>query len=153
MHGYDVCVCVCVCVFQRQVKSHTPDLPYGETTYIQSTSYFLGQLKPGQVLQSFENNLFRAPIYQHSLPETDFVVIVTGEEVYIRDCPAIFVVGQECPKVEVPAPNSKPAMQFQKELLQVTPPFVSVAYCIVCVWLPRCSSTSTFKKVRTRPRG
>ena len=31
----------------------------------------------------------------------------------------MFVVGQECPKVEVPAPNSKPATQFQKEFLQV----------------------------------
>lgn len=111
-------------IIQRQVKSHTPDLPYGETTYIQNTSYFLGQLKPGQLLQSFENNLFRAPLYQHSLPETDFVVVVSGEEVYIRDCPDIFLVGQECPKVEVPAPNSKAAMQFQKELLQVPHPLL-----------------------------
>lgn len=104
---------------QRQVKSHTPDLPYGETTFIQNTSYFLGQLKPGQILQSFENNLFRSPIYQHLMPETDFVLIVDGEAVYIRDAAHIFVVGQECPKVEVPAPNSKPATQFQRELLQV----------------------------------
>ena len=101
------------------MKSHTPDLNYGETTYIQNTSYFLGQLKPGQVLQSFENNLFRAPIYPHKLPETDFVLIVAGDEVYIRDASQSFVVGQECPKVEVPAPNSKPATQFQRELLQV----------------------------------
>lgn len=107
-----------VCV-QRQVKSHTPDLPYGETTYTQNTSYFLGQLKHGQVLQSFENNLFRAPVYQHHMPETDLVLIVVGNEVYIRDTPHIFLVGQECPKVEVPAPNSKPASQFQRELLQV----------------------------------
>ena len=35
----------------------------------------------------------------------------------------MFVVGQECPKVEVPAPNSKPATLFQKEFLQV------------CVWV------------------
>lgn len=92
---------------------------YGETTYTQNTSYFLGQLKHGQVLQSFENNLFRAPIYQHAMPETDFVLIVVGNEVYIRETPHVFVVGQECPKVEVPAPNSKAATQFQRELLQV----------------------------------
>lgn len=101
------------------MKSHTPDLPYGETTYVQNTSYFLGQLKPGQVLQSFENNLFRAPIYTHKFPETDFVLIVAGDEVYLREVSQVFVVGQQCPKVEVPAPNSKPATQFQRELLQV----------------------------------
>ena len=94
-------------------------MPYGETTYIQNTSYFLGQLKHGQVLQSLESNLFRAPIYQHNMPRTDFVLIVVGNEVFIREAPHIFVVGQECPKVEVPAPNSKPATQFQRELLQV----------------------------------
>lgn len=106
------------------MKSHIPDLPYGETTYIQNTSYFLGQLKPGQILQSFENNLFRAPIYPHNLPSTDFMLIVAGDEVYIREAAQIFVVGQECPKIEVPAPNSKPATQFQKELLQVENSFI-----------------------------
>ena len=25
--------------------------------------------------QAFESNLFRAPIYQHALPETDFLII------------------------------------------------------------------------------
>lgn len=114
-----------VCV-QRQVKSHTPDLSYGETTYTQNTSYFLGQLKHGQVLQSFENNLFRAPVYQHRMSEGDFVLVVVGNEVYIRDTPHIFLVGQECPKVEVPAPNSKPASQFQRELLQVS--LISLLY-------------------------
>jgi len=101
------------------MKNLTPEVAYGETTYIQNSSYFLGQLRPGQLLQSFENNLFRAPTYQHSLPETDFVLVISGNEVYIRDCPLVFLVGQECPKVEVPAPNSKAATQFQKELLQV----------------------------------
>ena len=114
-----VCICICPVFVQRQVKSQSPDVPYGETTYIQNTSYFLGQLRPGQLLQSFENNLFRAPIYQHSLPDTDFVLVISGNEVYIRDSPQIFVVGQECPKLEVPAPNSKAATQFQRELLQV----------------------------------
>ena len=40
-------------------------------------------------------------------------------QVFIREVADVFVVGQECPKVEVPAPNSKPATQFQKEFLQV----------------------------------
>ena len=37
----------------------------------------------------------------------------------MRELSDVFVIGQECPKVEVPAPNSKIANQFQKELLQV----------------------------------
>lgn len=105
---------------QRQVKSHAPQLKFGETTYVQSTSsYFLGQIRPGQTLSSFENNLYRSPVYPHEIPPTDFLLIVAGDKVHIRRVDDIFVVGQQCPKVEVPAPNSKPAMQFQKELLQV----------------------------------
>ena len=102
------------------MKSHAPQLKFGETTYVQTTSsYFLGQLRPGQTLTSFENNLYRAPVYLHKTTPTDFLLIVAGDKVYIRKAEDIFVVGQQCPKVEVPAPNSKPAMQFQKELLQV----------------------------------
>ena len=86
------------------------------------------------------------------MPDTDFVLVVAGDEVYIRDCPDIFVVGQECPKVEVPAPNSKPAMQFQKELLQVRACITLPAFYHVCVCF-RCSCISTSKRVRTGPRG
>jgi len=49
---------------------------YGELAYAH-TSPFLGHLAPGQSLQAFENNLFRAPIYEHQLPETEFLVIRT----------------------------------------------------------------------------
>ena len=45
--------------------------------------------------------------------------MVSGDQVHIREVEDVFVIGQECPKVEVPAPNSKPATQFQKEFLQV----------------------------------
>ena len=115
-----VLVNVCLLVSQRQVKSHAPQLKFGETTYVQTTSsYFLGQLRPGQTLTSFENNLYRAPVYPHKISPTDFLLIVAGDKVHIRKVEDIFVVGQQCPKVGVPAPNSKPAMQFQKELLQV----------------------------------
>ena len=101
------------------MKSHAPELNYGETTYVQNTSYFLGQLKPGQTLQSFENNLYRCPTYSHEAPPTDFLLIVSGDKVYVRELKDVFIVGQQCPKLEVPAPGSKPATQFQKELLQV----------------------------------
>ena len=44
----------------------------------------------------------------------------------------MFVVGQECPKVEVPAPNSKPATLFQKEFLQVCVGVVGGGGACIC---------------------
>uniref|UniRef100_A0A1A8JZX3 Transcription initiation factor TFIID subunit n=1 Tax=Nothobranchius kuhntae TaxID=321403 RepID=A0A1A8JZX3_NOTKU len=95
-----------------------PDCKYGETVYCH-TSPFLGSLHPGQLLQAFENNLFRAPIYLHKMPETDFLVIRTRHGYYIREIVDIFVVGQECPLFEVPGPNSKRANTHIRDFLQV----------------------------------
>ncbi|KAJ8266435.1 hypothetical protein GJAV_G00130380 [Gymnothorax javanicus] len=95
-----------------------PDCKYGETVYCH-TSPFLGSLHPGQLLQAFENNLFRAPIYLHKIPETDFLVLRTRQGYYIREVVDIFVVGQECPLFEVPGPNSKRANTHIRDFLQV----------------------------------
>lgn len=95
-----------------------PDCKYGETVYCH-TSPFLGSLHPGQLLQAFENNLFRAPIYLHKMPETDFLVLRTRHGYYIREIVDIFVVGQECPLFEVPGPNSKRANTHIRDFLQV----------------------------------
>ncbi|XP_053931861.1 transcription initiation factor TFIID subunit 1 isoform X6 [Cuculus canorus] len=95
-----------------------PDCKYGETVYCH-TSPFLGSLHPGQLLQAFENNLFRAPIYLHKMPETDFLIIRTRQGYYIRELVDIFVVGQECPLYEVPGPNSKRANTHIRDFLQV----------------------------------
>lgn len=69
--------------------------------------------------QAFENNLFRAPIYLHKMPETDFLIIRTRQGYYIRELVDIFVVGQECPLYEVPGPNSKRANTHIRDFLQV----------------------------------
>uniref|UniRef100_A0A672JP09 Transcription initiation factor TFIID subunit n=1 Tax=Salarias fasciatus TaxID=181472 RepID=A0A672JP09_SALFA len=95
-----------------------PDCKYGETVYCH-TSPFLGSLHPGQLLQAFENNLFRAPIYLHKMPETDFLVLRTRHGYYIRELVDIVVVGQECPLFEVPGPNSKRANTHIRDFLQV----------------------------------
>uniref|UniRef100_A0A7M4DYT0 Transcription initiation factor TFIID subunit n=1 Tax=Crocodylus porosus TaxID=8502 RepID=A0A7M4DYT0_CROPO len=95
-----------------------PDCKYGETVYCH-TSPFLGSLHPGQLLQAFENNLFRAPIYLHKMPETDFLIIRTRQGYYVRELVDIFVVGQECPLFEVPGPNSKRANTHIRDFLQV----------------------------------
>ncbi|KAM9781689.1 transcription initiation factor TFIID subunit 1 isoform 2-T2 [Syngnathus typhle] len=95
-----------------------PDCKYGETVYCH-TSPFLGSLHPGQLLQAFENNLFRSPIYLHKMPETDFLVIRTRHGYYIREIVDIMVVGQACPLYEVPGPNSKRANTHIRDFLQV----------------------------------
>uniref|UniRef100_A0A6I8RVZ8 Transcription initiation factor TFIID subunit n=1 Tax=Xenopus tropicalis TaxID=8364 RepID=A0A6I8RVZ8_XENTR len=95
-----------------------PDCKFGETVYCH-TSPFLGSLHPGQLLQAFENNLFRAPIYLHKMTETDFLIIRTRQGYYIRDIVDIFVVGQQCPLFEVPGPNSKRANTHIRDFLQV----------------------------------
>uniref|UniRef100_A0A8D0ATR3 Transcription initiation factor TFIID subunit n=1 Tax=Sander lucioperca TaxID=283035 RepID=A0A8D0ATR3_SANLU len=95
-----------------------PDCKYGETVYCH-TSPFLGSLHPGQLLQAFENNLFRAPIYLHKMPETDFLVLRTRHGYYIRELVDIVVVGQQCPLFEVPGPNSKRANTHIRDFLQV----------------------------------
>lgn len=95
-----------------------PYCKYGETVYCH-TSPFLGSLHPGQLLQAFENNLFRAPIYLHKMPETDFLIIRTRQGYFIREVSDIIVVGQECPLYEVPGPNSKRANTHIRDFLQV----------------------------------
>ncbi|CAB1352642.1 unnamed protein product [Coregonus sp. 'balchen'] len=45
--------------------------------------------------RAFENNLFRAPIYLHKMPETDFLVLRTRQGYFIRELVDIFVVGQQ----------------------------------------------------------
>ncbi|KAL0893102.1 hypothetical protein ABMA27_014741 [Loxostege sticticalis] len=93
-------------------------LKYGETAYAH-TSPFLGILAPGATQPVVENNMYRAPIYEHTLPQTDFLIIRTRQAYYIREVDALYVAGQECPLYEVPGPNSKRANNFVRDFLQV----------------------------------
>ncbi|XP_058793130.1 transcription initiation factor TFIID subunit 1-like isoform X2 [Phymastichus coffea] len=95
-----------------------PKYKYGETAYPQN-GLFLGNLAPGQSLQALENNMYRTPIYEHKVNETDFLVIRTRNHYYIRLIDALYVAGQQCPLLEVPAPNSKKIADFMKNFLQV----------------------------------
>lgn len=91
---------------------------YGEVAYAH-TSPFLGVLPPGRSIQAIENNMYRAPIYEHKVPSTDFLVIRTRQQYFIREIDALFVAGQLCPLYEVPGPNSKRANNFVRDFLQV----------------------------------
>ncbi|CAH2235274.1 jg20649 [Pararge aegeria aegeria] len=93
-------------------------LKYGEIAYAH-TSPFLGILPPGTTQSVVENNMYRAPIYEHTLCVSDFLVIRTRQAYYIREVDALFVAGQQCPLYEVPGPNSKRANNFVRDFLQV----------------------------------
>ena len=99
-------------------ETNTPEFRYGDLAYAH-TSPFVGNLAPGQCLQTFENNMFRAPVFEHKVPFTDFLVIRNRMHYYIREVETMFAVGQQCPLMEVPGPNSKRANNFARDFLQV----------------------------------
>lgn len=101
----------------KKVKAPT-GFKYGETVHAH-TSPFLGIISPGQCIQVVENNMYRTPIYEHNIPMSDFLVIRTRNNYYIREVDALFTAGQECPLFEVPGPNSKRANNFVRDFLQV----------------------------------
>ena len=51
-------------------------LRLGESVSAQSNT-FQGSVNNGQVIQALENNLYRAPIFKHKIPRTDFLIIQT----------------------------------------------------------------------------
>ena len=59
-------------------KDEPPSFKNGELAYAH-TSPFLGQPEPGQAVQCFENNMYRAPIYEHRMPTTDLLIIRTRQ--------------------------------------------------------------------------
>jgi len=98
--------------------SGPPAANFGETVYAH-TSPFLGAMHPGQAIQTIENNMYRAPVYEHPCPVTDFIIIRTRMNYFIREFDGLFTAGQECPLFEVPGPNSKRANNFVRDFLQV----------------------------------
>lgn len=93
----------------------------GENMLLERTDdspFVLGDIEPGKTIQAIDNNLFRSPIFKHTVAETDFLIVKNGNKAYIREIPTIYTVGQIQPKMEVPAPNSKVANEYIKRRLQ-----------------------------------
>jgi hypothetical protein len=67
-------------------------------------------MQHGQTLQAIENNLYRAPIYEHRVPGTDFLVIRTRNEFFIREVDTLFVCGQV--RGNLAAKKTKSSIQF-----------------------------------------
>ncbi|KAJ3408580.1 hypothetical protein HDV05_004941 [Chytridiales sp. JEL 0842] len=104
-----------------------PSLDVGIATVLDKVdaSPFLnfGDVKAGETLQGLTNNLIRAPIFNHRVPETDFLLVKhtfkQKSKYYLREIPHLFVVGQSYPMVEVPRPQSRKVTNALKSRLQV----------------------------------
>ncbi|TPX74808.1 hypothetical protein CcCBS67573_g03915 [Chytriomyces confervae] len=102
-----------------------PKLPIGQHSPLEKidASPFnnFGDVSPGDVIQGITNNLIRAPIWQHVIPPTDFLLIRhthNGKvKWYLRDVPFLFVVGQTYPQQEVPRPQSRKVLNLMKARL------------------------------------
>jgi len=98
---------------QYEHDANIPRLPYGETKVLgpDDHSPFLGNIETGDLVPSLCNNLFRAPIFQHTPNTNDFLLIsskvsTTKEMLFVlREIPAIFLVGQMEPLCVVPRPT------------------------------------------------
>ncbi|VDO88180.1 unnamed protein product [Heligmosomoides polygyrus] len=97
-------------------KDVDPDFEFGEMAYLHSVP-FLGQLQPGQAMQSIENNLRLEPIECVKRLLMFSNTIRSSSSWYVRPCPPEFLVGQQCPLYEVPSPNSKRATIFVRDFL------------------------------------
>ena len=102
--------------YNKQIYNHSiniPKLKQGETKLLNmnENSPFLGTLEEGEIQQSFINNLFRAPIFKHTISKTDFLLIKIKNNsnilTYIlKEIPIIYLCGQIEPLKIVPKPVS-----------------------------------------------
>ena len=106
---------------RKQTYEHDANIPrlqLGETKVLGPTdpSPFLGDIREGQTQPALANNLFRAPLFKHEVPSTDFLLICThqggGAQHYghggahksdvrfmVRPIPHTFLCGQMEPQV------------------------------------------------------
>ncbi|GAV67130.1 ubiquitin domain-containing protein/Bromodomain domain-containing protein/TBP-binding domain-containing protein/DUF3591 domain-containing protein [Cephalotus follicularis] len=71
-------------------------------------SPFLGYIKAGCSQSSIETNMYKAPIFSHKVPSTDYLLVRSAKgKLSIRRIDKIAVVGQQEPLMEVMSPGSK----------------------------------------------
>ncbi|KAL2348799.1 hypothetical protein Fmac_002799 [Flemingia macrophylla] len=83
-------------------------------------SPFLGDLKPGCSQSSLETNMYRAPIFPHKVPLTDYLLVRSSKgKLSLRRIDRINVVGQQEPLMEVLSPGSKNLQTYMMNRLLV----------------------------------
>jgi len=103
-----------------------PRLALGETKVLgpDDNSPLLGNIEEGEILQTFTNNLFRAPIVRHGVNPSDFLLVrvktqSTALSFVIREIPQLFICGQIEPQRIVPRPVSR-ITQLQEKMYMLT---------------------------------
>ncbi|KAK7407342.1 hypothetical protein VNO78_09180 [Psophocarpus tetragonolobus] len=83
-------------------------------------SPFLGDLKPGCSQSSLETNMYRAPVFPHKVPLTDYLLVRSSKgKLSLRRIDKINVVGQQEPLMEVFSPGSKNLQTYMMNRLLV----------------------------------
>ncbi|MED6142970.1 hypothetical protein PIB30_002256 [Stylosanthes scabra] len=83
-------------------------------------SPFLGDLKPGCSQSSLETNMYRAPIFPHKVPLTDYLLVRSPKgKLSLRRIDKVNVVGQQEPLMEVLSPGSKNLQTYMMNRLLV----------------------------------
>ncbi|KAK7837153.1 transcription initiation factor tfiid subunit 1 [Quercus suber] len=83
-------------------------------------SPYLGDIKPGCSQSSLETNMYRAPVFPHKVPSTDYLLVRSAKgKLSIRRIDRVNVVGQQEPLMEVISPGSKALQTYMTNRLLV----------------------------------
>ena len=104
-----------------------PKEDYGETQVLGPTDrspfWNFGFVEPGETTRTIYNRLYRAPIFRHAPPSTDFLFIKTltkaGTRFYLRNMKHLYTVGQTLPVIDVPGPHSRKVTTSYKNRLKM----------------------------------
>jgi hypothetical protein len=107
-----------------ELTTNAPKLPLGETKMLgaEDPSPFLGDVGLNEIVPSFTNNLFRAPIFIHNASQSEFLMIKiknkskTSLSFTVREIPKIFLCGQMEPQKVVFRP-SKVITRIQESMM------------------------------------
>jgi len=108
--------------------NHRPKPPLGETSILlqhdKSPFSVFGPIEPGEEWLTLHNAMYRAPIFQHNVAQTDFLVSRSrtgreGDKYYMRNIDNLVVVGQEFPSVEVPGTHARKVTEASKKRLKM----------------------------------
>ncbi|KKF97073.1 putative transcription initiation factor [Ceratocystis platani] len=103
-------------------------LEVGETHVLlpedRSPFSIFGTVNPGQIVPTFHNQMYRAPLFKHKVRTGDFLLGrsstgLNGSKWYLRNIDHIFVVGQTFPSVEVPGPHSRKVTNASKNRIKM----------------------------------
>lgn len=122
-------------LFNYYRKQHPKDVsnfsefPYGVLKVLEpneaSPFWIFGDVRPGQFLTAIQNNLLRAPLFDHETPSTDFLLLKynikgkTSNKWYLKPLPQqVSLVGQIFPTTEVFGPHSRKFNLYCKARVQ-----------------------------------